>query len=141
MFPFILPGISGFVMSRICSFSDKNDESKIAPPGLVFMVVWPILYALIGYTWHVERKNSPYIDLLFTINTFVSISWIYFFNCKNDKKNALFLLLVVLATSFMMIHACKNVLNQLFLCLYTTWLVFAVIMNSFVLHNNLLHVS
>ena len=132
----LLPAIIGFTISRLCKFSKTQSKSiRIAPPGFVFGIVWPILYIIIGYSWMTEYKNK-YVDIVFLINAVSSGLWLYLFNCRNNKRLSLYLMLVIIATSLMMILTSKQLLNKILLCCYTTWLLFAMLMNSQLVKNN-----
>ena len=125
----LLPAIIGFTISGICKFSKTESKSiNIAPPGFIFGIVWPILYLIIGYAWITEYKNK-YVDLVFLINAICSGVWLYLFNCRNNKRLSLYLILVIIATSLMMIQTSKGLTNKVLLCCYTTWLLFAMLMN------------
>ena len=126
----LLPGLIGFAVSGICSFSKRESNSiGIAPPSYVFGIVWPLLYAIIGYAWISEYKNK-YVDIVFFINAVFSGIWLYVFNCKNNKRLSLYIILIIIATSLMMIQTSTQLINRILLCLYTTWLLFAMLMNS-----------
>ena len=133
----VLPGLVGFLISAMCRFTKgESTEIKIAPPPFVFGIVWPILYLIIGYAWVTEYKNK-YVDIVFIINLVFSGLWLYTFNCKNNKRLALYLILVLIASSLMMIQACTKLPNRIILCLYSTWLIFAMVMNTqFVINDN-----
>ena len=132
----LLPALIGFSISRICKFSQIESKSiSIAPPGFIFGIVWPILYIIIGYAWITEYKNE-YVDLVFLINAVCSGLWLYLFNCRNNKRLSLYLILVLIASSMMMIHTSSQLTNKVLLCCYTTWLLFAMLMNSQLVKNN-----
>lgn len=135
--PLFIPGLSGFVLSKLCSFSEDSSRLQISPPSVVFMIVWPLLYAIIGYVWYNERQRSRYVDVFFIVNTLLSAVWIYLFNCRKQKRIALYVLVGMLATSFMLIHISYHKRNKILLCLYSTWLIFALIMNSFVVQQTI----
>ena len=125
----LLPAVMGFTISGICKFSRNESSSiSIAPPGYVFGIVWPILYVIIGYSWLTEYKNK-YVDVVFLTNTLISGLWLYLFNCQNNKRLSLYLMLVIIATSLMMIQTSKKLTNKILLCCYTTWLIFAMLLN------------
>ena len=133
-FRLIIPAVIGFLISRLCNnFSNADKNLNIVPPGYIFGIVWPILYAIIGYAWTNEYQNK-YVDYIFILNTFFSGLWLYLFNCKNKKKLALYIILLIVATSIMMIQVSNKLINKILLSLYLTWLLFAMIMNSFIVN-------
>lgn len=49
------------------------------PPGWVFAVAWPILYAVVGYAWALGRASSPHpaaVDRQFVALTAATAAWI-----------------------------------------------------------------
>ena len=133
-----IPILIGFsckaIMSRLCRDDDLTAKSnakklKIVPPSFVFSLVWIILYLTIGYTWYKEHNNK-YVDLIFGINTILSALWLVLFSCEKSLKYSLYTILGIIATSLMMIQVSTNLISKLGLCLYSTWLIFAMIMNA-----------
>lgn len=130
-----LPALIGFTVSSLCRFSRiESNTIDIAPPAFVFSIVWPLLYLIIGYAWETEYKNK-YVDYVFLINMIFSGLWIYLFNCKNNKRLSLYLLLIIIASSIMMIQTSNKLINKILLSFYTTWLLFAMLMNSRLISN------
>lgn len=126
----IAPMAFGFIMSRVCP--RRGDPTVLAaqPPGFVFGIVWPILYAFIGVAWMLsKRAKVPGADILFLLNMVFINAWIWFYECKNNKKAALWTFVPSIATAMMMMFLVFQGTNKWWsaglLAPYVAWLVFA----------------
>ena len=143
MLVIFLPMLMSFITSYFCP-TKRGSGSLVQsrPPPFVFGVVWPTLYLMIGYSWFLTRANDPneiyglkVTDILYLLNQ-VSINlWLYYYNCQNDKKSALYTFLLAIATTFGMLF--YSFLYQKFnqwwtfmlLIPYLVWLLFAQQLN------------
>ena len=133
---FFAPLFFGYLGSYLCPMSSKIRSNRLVgrPPGFIFRIVWPILYLIIGYTW--MKENRKEINIIYSINTLLSFLWLFFFSCQKNPQNSLYILLLMIATSYMMIYTNKTIFNKVLLSLYTTWLHFALILNfDFIKYN------
>ena len=124
-----IPFLYGYFMTIICPIIDKtNFKSK--PPPIVFAIVWPILYFLLGYSWTV-LQNHEYTDALFGLNIALGALWIYNYSCINRKKNALYILLaMILASIYLILYSFQKEPFIAYLTTpYTVWLIFAIMLN------------
>ena len=92
--PIVLGLGSGFLVSR-----KKIPTSKYNPPGWVFMLVWPILYALMGYSSYLVYKSKninreEYLKL-FYIHLAALILWWPIFVYFPNKTAALTSLIAI----------------------------------------------
>ena len=80
--PVIVGGVVGLIISR---YMDYNILEKpfLSPPGIVFPIVWTILYILMGVSYGI-LENKGIIDK--KINSFFLDSIPYFFSYKYDCK-------------------------------------------------------
>ena len=126
-----IPIITGYLMSYFCPMN-KNDGVTInaRPPAYIFGIVWPVLYLLLGYSW-VMLQNNKNTDLLFGINTFLGMLWLYTYACNENKKLALYILLAMILTSLYLIFYSFQINPTItyFIAPYTVWLLFALILN------------
>jgi benzodiazapine receptor len=123
------PMITGFVTSMIWKVGPSAGANVPARPHpIVFGIVWPILYILMGIAWIKLRKdNGISNDILFGIITLLLCLWIviYYYN----KKGGLYvILLCYLAVLLAIIHNSKNK-NSLLIVPLLVWLIFATMLN------------
>ena len=135
--PIILPSVMGYGAAMFCNVSKSSGSTvNFRPPPVVFSVVWIILYILIGVSWFITRSienidNQTLItDIFFLILNVLLISWIIFYSCKNDKKNAIY----VLVLSIMMAIFCYtigDITGKLLITPLICWLFLATLINVF----------
>lgn len=132
-----VPYIMSLFTNMACPMvKDAGINVKARPPGYVFGIAWTILYAMIGISWFITRASDPnkfmgikVSDLLYIANQVSINAWLYYYNCKDDKKMALYTYLPAIATTIAIIL--YNILFQkywwtyLLLIPYFVWLLFA----------------
>lgn len=138
-----LPFIASFAVSSKCP-TRKNSGNlvKATPPSYVFGIMWSLLYLAIGYSWYLIRQDDPNTimgikisDILFIINLVAINSWLYFYNCNNDKKSSLYTFMVAITTTIMLISYSnmymknKSWWQYMLLIPYLVWLLFAQQLN------------
>ena len=94
----LIPMVTGYITSFSCTIGkDAGSKVPARPPSWVFGTVWPILYLFLGLSWVLLRQtNYHIIDILMTLNIVGLIAWIFVYGCKKNKKNALYIILIVL---------------------------------------------
>ena len=105
---------------------DNCIKSNITPPNYIFPIVWTILYILLIKVFKdiLDSKNKLLI-ILFVINLLLNISWTYFYFGQKDIMNAFIIILLILATSMIILY--KN--NKLLYLPYIMWIGFATYLN------------
>jgi tryptophan-rich sensory protein len=103
-------------------------KPNITPPNYVFPIVWTILYILLIKIFKdiLDSKNKLLITL-FVINLLLNIVWTYFYFGQKDIKNAFITILLILATSIIILY--KNKDNKLLYLPYVLWIGFATYLN------------
>ena len=129
----IIPMLTGYITNFFCNIG-KDAGSKVSarPPPWVFGVVWPILYLFLGIVWVLLRKNDSYIiDTLMILNIFGLVSWIIVYGCKNNKKNALYVILLVLLIALLIFGYAwtKNRIAGMLITPFVAWILFATMLN------------
>ena len=106
------------VTSSACgNLDDAGKDVEIRPPGLVFAVVWPILYATTGWAW---KHSNPNFDLVYVLLIGLLCLWLVLYSCTPIHELAFATILMSVVVSFFLsLHS--NKLNFLL----TAWLVFA----------------
>lgn len=119
----------------------KNfNRPSIQPPGIVFSIAWLILFAIIIYAWYESTQNAKnkgsssdvaILNTLFGINLFINFLWVVvFFYAFDYTSGLLILILLVIATIFLIIEVAKfSGLAAGLLGIYLAWLLFATYLN------------
>lgn len=128
---FYIPLVTGYLMTFFCPINKNTGVNiKARPPAFIFGIIWPILYLLIGYSWDI-LKNNKNTDIIFGVNTFLGIIWLYTYSCKKKERISLYILLVMLLVSvYLLFFSFKINSNITYLLIpYFTWLLFALMLN------------
>ena len=121
--------VLGYIVSMNCKM-DKNSGSnvKFRPPSYLFGIIWPILYILLGLSWVNSYKGKKRIDLLFVLLSLLLAAWIIVYSCMKDKKNAIFILLLILL-SIVLLMILIPLKSKLYLAPLLVWVLFATFLN------------
>ena len=88
----------------LCKGVKETKKPKVKIPKVVFSIVWPILYLLIGYSW-VKSDNSIFTNYLYVFSILLLNSWILFYSCWSNKNIAIIILILsIFAFIFLSIH-------------------------------------
>lgn len=127
---FFLPMVTGYVSSYLCPIgSNAGIVVNARPPSCVFMIIWPILYILLGLSWvnanNNHKNNKLIVNILYGLLTLCLSSWTYFYGCESNKLLALYTLPVsILLILIILLY------NPTFLLLpLLVWLFFAMMIN------------
>lgn len=140
----LLVGILAGLLTRnsMETFSVLN-KPPLAPPAILFPIVWTILYILMGVSFYFiqnnsNRKNCPKADNLYYYQLIVNFLWpIFFFRLEWYLFSFLWLLLLWILV-FLMIQ-CFSKISKLAGWLtipYLLWLTFAGYLNFAILWLN-----
>jgi len=129
--PIILPSILGYGTAMICGVNkDSGAVVPIRPPPIVFSIVWPILYLMLGFSWFYARKNNNVIsDLFYSILVFLLSVWILVYSCQKNKKLAIYILLLSVITGIFAYNFSLNFNSKLLIAPLIAWLIFATILS------------
>ena len=130
-------GLLSYLLTRngINYYVNKLIKPSFAPPGIVFGIVWPILYFLMGlssyYIYESMDCHKSNCLLLYILNLFLNFSWtIIFFNL--EARLFAFLFIVLLDIVVILMTLCFYGVNKKSAYLnipYIIWLLFATILN------------
>ena len=131
--PLIIGGIIGLITSN---FMDYNSLQKplLSPPGIVFPIVWTILYTLIGISYGILDSNflvDSKTNLIYYLQLFVNALWsIFFFVLKWRFFAFLWIILLLVLVIFIIIKFYnKNKIAGLLQIPYLLWVAFATYLN------------
>lgn len=133
----LLPIIGGALIGLIVSgYMDYQDMIKppLSPPGIVFPIVWTILYILMGISYFIATrndKNDKELEQIYLLQLLVNFLWpIIFFVLKMYFTAFLWIILLLILVIIMIKELIKN--NKLSGYLqtpYLLWLLFATYLN------------
>ena len=131
--PVIIGGITGLIISK---FIDYNVLQKppLAPPAVLFPIVWTILYILMGVSYGILKSNNLTVEKINSIyytQLVVNILWPIFFFVLEWRLFAFFWILLLDILVVIMIYRFynKNKVAGLLQIPYLIWLVFATYLN------------
>lgn len=129
----LIPVLTGYITSFSCTVGkDAGAKVPARPSPWVFGAVWPILYLFLGIVWVLLRKtDSHIIDILMILNVVGLVSWITVYGCKKDKKNALYIILLVLLVAFLIFGYAwtQNRTAGMLITPFVSWILFATMLN------------
>ena len=134
LIPLAAGGI-GYLLGGSMESFDRVNKPTFSPPGILFPIVWAILYTLMGISSYlVYKTDSEYkkIGLTFyAIQLIVNVLWsMFFFRFQNYLFSFVWLILLILLVSIMMYYFYKSDKRAFYLQIpYLVWLVFAAILN------------
>lgn len=133
LIPVIVGGIVGAIIS---STIDYNSLTKpfLAPPSIVFPIVWSILYVVMGISYGILESNGQIdgkINLIYYIQLGVNALWsIFFFMLKWRLFSFIWILLLAVLVIIMIIKFYqKNKIAGLIQIPYLLWVLFASYLN------------
>ncbi len=136
LIPLIIGGIVGFIISKFMDY-EYLQKPFLAPPGILFPIVWTILYILMGISYGIlESKNI--IDgknkLIYYIQLFVNAMWsIFFFVLKWRFFSFIWIILLDILIIIMIFSFYKkDKLSGLLQIPYLLWSLFATYLNLFI---------
>lgn len=123
-FPLVLGSIGGFLTDS----SSYNTLIKpvLSPPGIVFPIVWTILYLLMGISSYLIYKNKGNLKIFYLQLILNSIWTLIFFNLKEYLLSFIWIIILILLVGIMIYDFYKiNKKAALIQIPYLLWLIFA----------------
>ena len=142
LIPVIIGGIVGFITSPTNDYSTL-EKPFLAPPGIVFPIVWTILYILMGISYGILKSNNlvdKEIKRIYYVQLAVNYLWsIFFFSLEWRFFAFIWIVLLAILIVIMIIKFYnKNKVAGLLQIPYLLWVLFASYLNlAFFLLNNL----
>ena len=128
-FPLILGIISGIITNSSIDYSNLV-KPPFSPPGIVFPIVWTILYILIGLSYYLYKKNT-YTNtteiITYYIQLFLNFTWtIIFFKLKFRFLAIIWILALSISIyTLITLFIQKYKLSAYLLIPYLIWCLFA----------------
>ena len=133
----ILVLISMILTKNTMGFYEEIAKPDLAPPPIVFPIVWTILYTVIAITLYRFWDNKK-IRKILILNLVINIMWpILFFRVKMLFVSIVWLLILIVSLLYNLVKLYKE--DKLFAYInlvYLIWLFFALYLNIMVLFLN-----
>jgi tryptophan-rich sensory protein len=114
-------------IDRCRPFSDAGEEVWFRPPGVVFSVVWPLLYVSTGLAWVKSTSAGKIVDVYFIMLIGLMCLWIISFQCfETVLSKSLSLVILVSSAILSIILLSKSSIAMLPL---SVWLSFASLLS------------
>jgi benzodiazapine receptor len=127
----LLPSLFGYISALFCKVRNTSGSSvSFRPKSPVFSIAWIILYILLGLSWYYvleENINTLNIVSYLILNIFLCL-WLYFYACKNEKINAIYILVICFTLSIFC-YTLGNLKSKLLITPLIGWLFFATLIN------------
>lgn len=133
LIPVILGSLIGIITSNYMDYS-MLQKPLLSPPGIVFPIVWTILYILMGVSYAILESNellNKKINIIYYLQLFVNLLWSIFFFVLKWRLFSFFwiLLLIVLVIIMIKEFFIKNKISGILQIPYLLWISFAAYLN------------
>lgn len=134
----IIPNVVGFlssILGKVSTEYGKFDKPSWTPPGIVFPIVWTILYILMGISSYLiyesDSINKDEALKIYGLNLLINGLWsILFFRFKLFFISFLTIIVLIVLTIIMIIKYYNiNKVAGLLQIPYLIWLLVALILN------------
>lgn len=131
--PLVVGGIVGLIISKFMDYNVLN-KPPLAPPSILFPIMWTILYILMGISYGILKSNHKVnvdIKFIYYLQLGVNALWsIFFFVFKLRLFSFIWILLLALLIIIMIIKFYqKNKVSGLLQIPYLLWVLFASYLN------------
>lgn len=124
LIPVIMGSVIGLIISPFMNYQDLN-KPPLSPPGIIFPIVWTILYIIMGYSFYKQNEQNKTI---YYTQLIVNGLWsIIFFVFKWYLLATIWIILLIILVIIMIKNFYKeNKLSGLINIPYLLWLLFVL---------------
>ena len=124
LIPVIMGSVIGLIISPFMNYHDLN-KPPLSPPGIIFPIVWTILYIIMGYSFYKQNEQNKTI---YYTQLIVNGLWsIIFFVFKWYLLATIWIIILIILVIIMIKNFYKeNKLSGLINIPYLLWLLFAL---------------
>ena len=124
LIPVIMGSVIGLIISPFMNYQDLN-KPPLSPSGIIFPIVWTILYIIMGYSFYKQNEQNKTI---YYTQLIVNGLWsIIFFVFKWYLLATIWIILLIILVIIMIKNFYKeNKLSGLINIPYLLWLLFAL---------------
>lgn len=118
------------------------EKSSLTPPGMVFSIVWSVLYLLMGISaglvWSTRTVYSWVLVLLFILQLALNLLWTFCFFYMKSPMLGFVVLVVLFMLVVLYVAGCytQRKWSAIINIPYLLWLLFAGYLNWYVVMNN-----
>ena len=128
----ILPLLGGFLVSMLVNFDmySRINLPNLAPPAILFPIMWTILYIMMGISLYLNRNNKKNMTLFF-VQLLFNYFWVFdFFLFEMFFGSFIVIILLDIMILYMILEFYKeNKASSYMLIPYLLWCVFASYLN------------
>ena len=133
LIPLIIGGVVGLIISSSMDY-DVLVKPFLSPPGIVFPIVWTILYILMGISYAILETNNLSDDntnSIYYFQLFFNALWPIIFFVLKWRLIAFIWIIILLILVALMIKTFykRNKIAGLLQLPYLVWLIFASYLN------------
>lgn len=131
-------GLLGIVWGNISNSFYTIVKPDFTPPGVVFSIVWIILYTLMGISSYIvfnsNNKEKNIALIIYIIQLILNSLWtLFFFNLKWFLFAFIWIILIIIITLIMIDKFYKiEKISSILQVPYLIWLIFASILNFYI---------
>ena len=135
LIPLLVGGLSSLLSGNSRDFYSTINTPAFAPPGIVFPIVWTILYLLMGVSSYIiytsGSEQTKDAMTIYAIQLFLNFAWsIIFFRFREFGLAFLWLILLWILILLMIIKFSQiNKIAALLQIPYLLWVTFAGVLN------------
>ena len=131
--PVILGSIVGFIILDFIDY-DSLQQPFLAPPSIIFPIVWSILYILMGVSYGILKSNNltdKKTDIIYYMQLGVNLLWSIIFFILKWRLFAFIWIILLAILILVMINEFynKNKFAGLLQIPYLLWILFAGYLN------------
>ena len=133
LIPVVIGGVVGLIISGSMDY-ESLQKPPLSPPGIIFPIVWTILYVLMGISYGIlesKNLNDEKINLIYYLQLFVNALWsIFFFVFKWRLFSFIWIILLLVLIIIMIVKFYKkDKLSGILQIPYLLWTLFATYLN------------
>ena len=131
--PVLLGSLVGLFISGKMSY-EELPKPPLAPPSMLFPIVWTVLYILMGVSYGILKNNNltdSKTYFIYYLQLFVNFVWPILFFVLDFKLFSFFWIILLIVLTIIMIKTFyeKNKISGLLQIPYLIWLCFAAYLN------------
>jgi len=131
---FLIPGLIAFIIRDSFSTYKLLARPRLSPPGIIFPIVWNILYLLMSISVILVKEKDRNNLKIYYIQIILNALWSpIFFVLKNYLLALIELNILLITVLFMFYKFCReSKVSGYLLIPYLIWLIYAMYLNYYV---------